>query len=44
MLTNSNKKIAEIIFESGFNTISRATSLFKARYGVTMREFRESGV
>lgn len=43
MLTNSNKKIAEIIFESGFNTISRATSLFKARYGVTMREFRVCG-
>ncbi len=40
MLRNSNLKIADIVFESGFNTLSLATSLFKARYGVNMRDFR----
>ena len=40
MLTNSNLKIADIVFESGFNTMSLATCLFKEKYGVNMRDFR----
>ena len=41
MLRNSNKKIAEIVFDSGFNTMSLATELFRRRYGMNMREFRK---
>jgi AraC family cel operon transcriptional repressor len=41
MLKNSNKRISEIVFESGFNTISLATTRFKKKYGVSMRRFRE---
>lgn len=43
MLRNSNRKIAEIVFESGFNTMSLATELFRRRYGMGMREFRNQG-
>ena len=42
MLQNSNKPISEIIFDSGFNTISLATTRFKQKYGVSMRRFRET--
>lgn len=41
MLKNSNHSVSDIIFESGFNNISWAAELFKARYGVTMREYRK---
>lgn len=42
MLLNSNKPISEIIFDSGFNSISLATTRFKQKYGVSMRRFRET--
>lgn len=44
MFTNSNLKIADIVFESGFNTMSLATCLFKEKYGVNMRDFRRGAV
>lgn len=40
MLSNSNHSITEIIYESGFNNISWASELFKSKYGMTMREYR----
>lgn len=40
MLTNSNHKILEIIYDAGFNSTSRATTLFRSRYGVSMSEYR----
>ena len=42
MLLNSNHSITEIIYESGFNNISWASELFKAKYGMTMREYRRT--
>ena len=42
MLLSSNKPISEIVFDSGFNTISLATTRFKKKYGVSMRRFREA--
>ena len=42
MLRNSNKKISDIVFDSGFNTMSLATRLFKQKYGVSMKDFRHS--
>lgn len=42
MLVSSNKRISEIVFDSGFNTLSLATTLFKEKYGVSMRVFRQS--
>ncbi len=40
MLSNSNHSITEIIYESGFNNLSWASELFKNKYGMTMREYR----
>ena len=40
MLRNSNKKISDIIFDSGFNTLSLASTLFVEKYGMNMRQFR----
>lgn len=40
MLSNSNHSITEIIYESGFNNLSWAAELFKQKYGMTMREYR----
>ena len=40
MLRNSNKKISDIVFDSGFNTLSLATTLFRKKYGMNMRDFR----
>ena len=42
MLQSSNMSISEIIFDSGFNSINSATTLFKKKYGVSMRDFRRS--
>ena len=42
MLLNSNKPISEIILDSGFISISLATTRFKQKYGVSMRRFRET--
>lgn len=41
MLLNSNHSISDIIFESGFNNISWASSLFKQKYGMTMTAYRK---
>ena len=43
MLRNSNKKISDIIFDSGFNTLSLASTLFVKKYGMNMRQFRNCG-
>lgn len=40
MLRSSNHTIAQIVFESGFNNLSWASELFKAKYGMTMRRYR----
>ena len=40
MLRNSNKKISDIVFDSGFNTLSLAATLFVKKYGMNMRQFR----
>ncbi|MBE6728633.1 MAG: helix-turn-helix domain-containing protein [Ruminococcaceae bacterium] len=42
MLRNSNHSISDIIYDSGFNNISWASELFKGKYGVTMRDYRQS--
>ncbi len=42
MLINSNHKICDIIYDSGFNNISWASELFKQKYGVTMQEYRKT--
>jgi AraC family cel operon transcriptional repressor len=42
MLLSSNKPISEIVFDSGFNTLSLATTRFKQKYGISMRLFREA--
>ena len=41
MLRDSNHGITEIIFESGFNNISWASSQFKKKYGTTMSQYRD---
>lgn len=41
MLKNSNHKILDIILESGFNTISHATTLFREKFGMSMSEYRK---
>lgn len=40
MLRNSNHSISHILFESGFNNVSWASTLFRKKYGMTMHEFR----
>lgn len=42
MLKNSNHSISHILFESGFNNVSWASEQFRQKYGMTMREFRNS--
>lgn len=41
MLHSGNRTVAEIVFASGFNNLSWASELFKAKYGMTMRQFRK---
>jgi AraC-like DNA-binding protein len=41
-LINSNKTIAEISFECGFNNLSNFNRAFKKRKGYTPKEFREN--
>ena len=43
MLRNSNHSVSDIIFESGFNNISWASTLFRRKFGMTMQEFRKNG-
>lgn len=43
MLLSSNKQITEIVFDSGFGSLSLATTLFKKKHGVSMREYRQRG-
>ena len=42
MLRNSNHSISDIIFESGFNNISWASTLFHQKFGMSMREYRNN--
>ena len=42
MLQNSNRPISAIILDSGFNSISLATTRFKQKYGIPMRLFRKT--
>lgn len=42
MLRNSNHSVSYIIFESGFNNISWASTLFHRKFGMTMREYRKN--
>ena len=41
MLHNSNHAVAEIVYASGFNNLSWASSLFKEKYGMTMGQYRK---
>lgn len=41
MLINSNHRITDIIFESGFGNINSASVLFKTKFGQSMREYRK---
>lgn len=41
MLHSSNSTVAEIVFASGFNNLSWASELFKAKYGMTMGKYRK---
>ena len=41
MLRSSNKPISEIVFDSGFNTLSLATTRFKQKYGLSMSAYRK---
>ena len=41
MLRNSNHKILDIIYGSGFNTVSHASTLFFKQYGVSMSDYRK---
>lgn len=41
-LVNTNKTIAEISFECGFNNLSNFNRIFKKRKGYTPKEFREN--
>ena len=40
LLVDTSKSISEICYESGFNNLSNFNRIFKARRGVTPREFR----
>lgn len=40
MLRSSNHTISQIVFSSGFNNLSWASELFKKKYGVSMRDYR----
>jgi len=42
MLRSSNHSVTRIIFDSGFNNISWAGECFRKKYGMTMRQFRQS--
>lgn len=41
-LKSSKASITDIVLDSGFNSMSRATYLFKEKHGQTMREFRNN--
>lgn len=41
MLRNSNHNVADIIYESGFNNISWASTLFRQKFKMTMSEYRK---
>ncbi len=42
LLVNSNKSVAEITYECGFNNLSNFNRIFKKRKGTTPKEFREN--
>lgn len=41
MLRFSNHTVAQIVFDSGFNNLGWAASLFRKKYGMTMRAYRK---
>ena len=41
MLRSGNRTVADIVFASGFNNLSWASELFKAKYGMTMGKYRK---
>lgn len=41
MLRNSNHSVSDIIYESGFNNISWASTLFHKKFQMTMSEYRK---
>ncbi|WP_419783331.1 helix-turn-helix transcriptional regulator [Maridesulfovibrio sp.] len=40
LLRNSNKNITEITYDSGYDSLSHFSSLFRKQYGMTPREYR----
>ena len=42
MLRNSNHSISYIVYESGFNNLSWASEQFRHKYGITMKDYRNS--
>lgn len=42
MLRSSNHTVSQIVFSSGFNNLSWASELFKKKYGISMREYRNN--
>ena len=40
MLVDTTRNIAEICYDCGFNNLSNFNRIFKAKRGVTPREFR----
>jgi len=43
-LASSRRSVAEVAFESGFNSLSHFGALFRARYGITPRQHRGTTV
>ena len=41
LLNTTDKSITEIAFETGFNSVSYFNKLFKAKFKVTPKEFRD---
>ena len=40
VLARTRKTIKAVTFESGFGSVSRLKAIFRERYGMTMREWR----
>ena len=43
LLRNTGKPISEVIFASGFGSLSRAKTAFRKKFGTSMREYRRRG-
>ena len=42
MLTMTRKSIREITFASGFSSLSRLKAVFSAKFGMSMRDYRNA--